>query len=56
MANLQHLLSIKFNNNDDPEYFNYECLTVVNVEKIFNDYIETVKSTLGVSHGQCSFS
>jgi len=42
----------QFNNNDDPEYFNYECLTAVNVEKIFNEYIQTVKSTLGVSHAR----
>jgi len=42
----------QFNNNDDPEYFAYECLTVANVEKIFNDSIETVRSTLGVSHAR----
>jgi len=40
----------QFNNNDDPEYFAYECLTVANVEKIFNDSIATVQSSLGVSH------
>ncbi|XP_023322764.1 potential E3 ubiquitin-protein ligase ariadne-2 [Eurytemora carolleeae] len=42
----------QFNNNDDPEYFSYECLTVLNVEKIFNESIERVKSTLGVSHAR----
>ena len=29
----------QFNNNDDPEYFAYECLSVASVEKIFNDSI-----------------
>lgn len=42
----------QFNNNDDPEYFAYECLTVANVEKIFNDSIETVKVGLNVSHAR----
>lgn len=42
----------QFNNNDDPEYFAYECLTVANVEKIFNDSIEEVMTRLGVSHGR----
>ena len=42
----------QFNNNDDPEYFAYECLTVANVEKIFNESIETVQKSLGVSHGR----
>jgi len=42
----------QFNNNDDPEYFAYECLTVANVEKIFNESIETVRSSLGVSHAR----
>ena len=42
----------QFNNNDDPEYFAYECLTVANVEKIFNESIETVKTSLGVSHAK----
>ena len=42
----------QFNNNDDPEYFAYECLTVANVEKIFNESIETVQSSLGVSHAR----
>jgi len=40
----------QFNNNEDPEYFAYECLTVANVEKIFNDSIASVQSSLGVSH------
>jgi len=42
----------QFNNNDDPEYFSYECLTVASVEKIFNESIETVKEKLGVSHAR----
>ena len=42
----------QFNNNDDPEYFAYECLTVANVEKIFNESIETVKVGLNVSHAR----
>ena len=42
----------QFNNNDDPEYFAYECLTVANVEKIFNESIETVQKSLGVSHAR----
>ena len=42
----------QFNNNDDPEYFAYKCLTVANVEKIFNDSIETVKVGLNVSHAR----
>ena len=42
----------QFNNNDDPEYFAYECLTVANVEKIFNESIEAVQSSLGVSHAR----
>merc|ERR1712112_741557 len=42
----------QFNNNDDPEYFAYECLTVANVEKIFNESIDTVQKSLGVSHGR----
>ena len=42
----------QFNNNDDPEYFSYECLTVANVEKIFNDSIETVQASLGVTHAR----
>jgi len=42
----------QFNNNDDPEYFAYECLTVANVEKIFNDSIETVQGSLGVTHAR----
>ena len=33
----------QFNNNDDPEYFAYECLSVASVEKIFNESIETVR-------------
>jgi hypothetical protein len=42
----------QFNNNDDPEYFAYECLSVASVEKIFNDSIETVRIELGVSHAR----
>jgi len=42
----------QFNNNEDPEYFAYECLSVDNVEKIFNDSIETVKAKLGLSHAR----
>jgi len=42
----------QFNNNDDPEYFAYECLSVANVEKIFNESIETVRNRLGVSHAR----
>jgi len=42
----------QFNNNDDPEYFAYECLSVAMVEKIFNDSIETVRQELGVSHSR----
>ena len=42
----------QFNNNDDPEYFAYECLTVANVEKIFNESIEAVQTSLGVSHAR----
>lgn len=42
----------QFNNNEDPEYFSYECLTVDNVEIIFNESIDTVKSKLGVSHAR----
>ena len=42
----------QFNNNDDPEYFAYECLSVASVEKIFNESIETVRTELGVSHSR----
>ena len=48
----EEIRTSQFNNNDDPEYFAYECLTVANVEKIFNESIETVKTGLGVSHAQ----
>eukprot|EP00088_Acartia_fossae_P015272 TRINITY_DN18340_c0_g1_i1.p1 TRINITY_DN18340_c0_g1~~TRINITY_DN18340_c0_g1_i1.p1 ORF type:complete len:516 (-),score=99.03 TRINITY_DN18340_c0_g1_i1:35-1582(-) len=42
----------QFNNNEDPEYFSYECLSVDSVEKIFNESIETVKAKLGLSHAR----
>jgi len=42
----------QFNNNEDPEYFSYECLSVDSVEKIFNESIETVKVKLGLSHAR----
>ena len=42
----------QFNNNDDPEYFAYECLSVASVEKIFNESFETVRTELGVSHSR----
>merc|ERR1719367_847299 len=42
----------QFNNNDDPEYFAYECLSVASVEKIFNESIETARTELGVSHSR----
>ena len=31
-----------FNNNDDPEYFAYECLTVSDVEKTLNEKVAEV--------------
>ena len=40
----------QFNNNDDPEYFAYECLSVASVEKIFNESIETVRNALSLSY------
>ena len=48
----EEIRTSQFNNNDDPEYFAYECLTVANVEKIFNESIETVRSSLGLSHAR----
>lgn len=31
-----------FNNNEDPEYFAYECLTVENAEKAMDDQVAIV--------------
>lgn len=31
-----------FNNNDDPEYFAYECLTIENVEQFFAEKISAI--------------
>ena len=31
-----------FNNNDDPEYFAYECLTIERVDEVFSDQIAIV--------------
>ena len=31
-----------FNNNDDPEYFAYECLTIENVDTVFAEQIAVV--------------
>ena len=37
-----------FNNNDDPEYFAYECLTIEKVEKAFDEQIAIVCSACKV--------
>jgi len=42
----------QFNNNDDPEYFAYECLSVESVETIFNESIGEVRARLQLTHSQ----
>ena len=39
----------QFNNNDDPEYFAYECLTIRDTEKLFLDEILALSDALKVS-------
>ncbi len=39
----------QFNNNDDPEYFAYECLTIRDTEKLFQDEILALSEALKVS-------
>jgi hypothetical protein len=39
----------QFNNNDDPEYFAYECLTVRDTEKLFQDEILALSEAVKVS-------
>ena len=39
----------QFNNNDDPEYFAYECLTVVQVKDLLTENISNVCSSIQVS-------
>lgn len=38
-----------FNNNEDPEYFAYECLTVEKVEQLFSEQIATVCTACKIS-------
>jgi hypothetical protein len=38
----------QFNNNDDPEYFAYECLTLIQVKEHLMEAITTVCSTIQV--------
>ena len=40
---------LQFNNNDDPEYFAYECLTVVQVKDLLTENISNVCSSIQVS-------
>ena len=40
----------QFNNNDDPEYFAYECLTVAQVKDLLTENISKVCSSVQVSH------
>ena len=44
-----------FNNNEDPEYFAYECLTIENVEQVFAEQIATVCTACKVSENQNYF-
>ena len=39
----------QFNNNDDPEYFAYECLTVAQVKDLLTENISKVCSSVQVS-------
>ena len=38
----------QFNNNDDPEYFAYECLTIRDAEKLFQDEILALSEAVKV--------
>ena len=38
----------QFNNNDDPEYFGYECLSVVQVKDLLSEHIAAVCSSIQV--------
>ena len=38
----------QFNNNDDPEYFAYECLSVRDTEKLFQDEILALSEAIKV--------
>lgn len=38
-----------FNNNDDPEYFAYECLTIENVEQFFAEKISAICTACKIS-------
>ena len=38
----------QFNNNDDPEYFGYECLTVAQVKDLLSESIAAVCSSVQV--------
>ena len=39
----------QFNNNDDPEYFAYECLSMRDTEKLFQDEILALSEAIKVS-------
>ena len=38
----------QFNNNDDPEYFGYECLTVAQIKDLLSESIAQVCATIQV--------
>ena len=39
----------QFNNNDDPEYFGYECLTVAQIKDLLSESIGQVCALIQVS-------
>ena len=39
----------QFNNNEDPEYFGYECLTVAQIKDLLSESIASVCSSVQVS-------
>ena len=39
----------QFNNNDDPEYFGYECLSVAQVKDLLSESIAAVQASIQVS-------
>jgi len=42
----------QFNNNDDPEYFGYECLTVAQIKDLLSESIAQVCATIQVSSAE----
>ena len=46
----------QFNNNDDPEYFGYECLTVAQIKDLLSESIAQVCATIQVKYSYTEYT